>query len=113
MPNRGGAHSTTTHTQKLPTSMKKIISLLAIGITMATFAAEPAAPEALNTICPISGKPANPAITAVYEGKSYAFAEEACRTKWQADRAASLYQQIGGQPAINAAVDLFYTKVLV
>lgn len=64
-------------------------------------------------ICPISGKPANPNITVVYEGKSYAFASEECRTKFNALRENSLYQKLGGKAAIDAAVELFYQKVLV
>lgn len=92
--------------------MKKTLLLITLGLSLAAFAAEPAAPNALNTVCPISGKPANPAITSVYEGTTYAFAEEACRKKFEADRAASLYQKIGGQAAIDAAVESFYVKVL-
>ena len=41
-----------------------------------------------------------------------AFAEEACRTKWKAARENSLYQKLGGAPAIDAAVEAFYVKVL-
>lgn len=54
----------------------------------------------------------NPKITMVYEGKTYAFAEEACRTKWRTARENSLYHKLGGQPAIDAAVEAFYVKVL-
>lgn len=65
-----------------------------------------------NTLCPISGKPANSAITLVYEGRTWSFAEEACRTKFQQARDNSLYQKLGGKAAIDAAVELFYKKVL-
>ncbi|MDZ4290118.1 MAG: hypothetical protein U0984_19280, partial [Prosthecobacter sp.] len=92
--------------------MKKTLALIVIGLSLAVHAADSAVQEPLNTVCPISGKPANPAITSVYEGKTYAFAEEACRKKFEADRAASIYQQIGGQAAIDAAVEIFYVKVL-
>ena len=88
--------------------MKKLVILFLV-----TFSLQAMAQDALNTVCPISGKPANPNITTVYEEKTFAFAEEACRKKFEADRAASLYQQLGGKAAIDAAVDLFYTKVLV
>lgn len=74
-------------------------------------AAKPAATE-INQICPVSGKPVNPKITMIYEGKTYAFAEEACRTKWREARENSLYHKLGGQPAIDAAVEAFYVKVL-
>jgi len=57
-----------------------------------------------NTICPISGKPVNPAITMEYEGLTYAFAENVCRTKFKTAREDSLYQKLGGKAAIDAAV---------
>lgn len=88
--------------------MKKLVILFLV-----TFSLQAIAQDALNTVCPISGKPANPNITTVYEGKTFAFAEEACRKKFEADRAASFYGNLGRQAAIDAAVDLFYTKVLV
>lgn len=96
--------------------MKKILSLAALAfLSLSLGAAEPtpAAPkETLNTTCPISGKPADPAITYVYEERTYAFADEASRKKFEEARAASIYQQLGGKAAIDAAVELFYVKVL-
>lgn len=74
--------------------------------------AKPAASEEVNTVCPITGKPVNPSITTVYEGRTYAFAADACRTKWVAAREASLYHKLGGKAAIDAAVESFYVKVL-
>lgn len=65
-----------------------------------------------NTVCPISGKPVNPAITYAYEGRTYAFAQEGCRAQFIKARGDSLYQKIGGKAAIDAAVELFYKKVL-
>lgn len=65
-----------------------------------------------NTVCPVSGKPVNPAITMVYEGRTWSFAQEACRAKFKEARDNSLYQKLGGQPAIDAAVEAFYVKVL-
>lgn len=99
--------------------MKSTFSLIAsfallVVANLAT-AAEPggkAAAAEINQVCPISGKPVNPKITMVYEGKTYAFAEEACRTKWRTARENSLYHKLGGQPAIDAAVEAFYVKVL-
>ena len=70
-------------------------------------------PNALNTICPISGKPADPSITVVYEDRTYAFADDASRTKWNDARKNSLYHKLGGKAAMAAAIDLFYKKVLV
>ena len=88
--------------------IKRLSLLTFIALTFAASAAEPAP----ASICPISGKPANPAITYVYEGTTYAFADEECRKKFEADRAASIYQQIGGEPAMDAAIEIFYKKVL-
>lgn len=95
--------------------MKKILALFVLALCSTGFAADPttSAPAApVNTVCPISGKPVDPNITSTYEGTTYAFAAEACRKKFEAERANSLYQQIGGKAAIDAAVELFYTKVL-
>lgn len=68
---------------------------LAVVLLASVGWAEDTAPKGgnadINKICPISGKPADPKITVVYEGKTYAFAEEACRTKFNADREKSLY----------------------
>lgn len=68
--------------------------------------------NALNTVCPITGKPADPKITVVYEEKTYAFADAASRTKWNDARQASLYHKLGGKAAMNAAIEVFYKKVL-
>lgn len=72
--------------------------------------AKPAAE--INQICPITKKPVDPKITFAYEGKTYAFADEASRAQFQKDRENSLYHKLGGKAAINAAVDAFYVKVL-
>ncbi len=81
--------------------------LAALAMFSSAWAAEP-----VNTICPISGEPVDPSITFAYEGATYAFAKEVCRTRFQADREASLYHRIGGKAAVDATVELFYTKVL-
>lgn len=62
--------------------------------------------------CPVSRQPADPAITLVYEGRTYAFADAECRVKFRTARENSLYQKLGGKAAIEAAVELFYQKVL-
>lgn len=93
--------------------MKKILT---IALTLSAFSfLSPLAiadPAAVNEICPISKKPVDPKITWIYEGKTYAFAEEKCRTRFQQDRESSLYHKLGGKAAIDAAVDAFYVKVL-
>lgn len=66
----------------------------------------------INTVCPISGKPANPKITYAYEGVTYAFASDTAREQFKKVRAESLYQQLGGKAAIDAAVESFYVKFL-
>ena len=95
-----------------------LVSIAPLALALALFAhAAPAAessgkPTEINKVCPVSGKPVNPKITLAYEGQTYAFAEEACRTKWKASRESSLYHKLGGKPAIDAAVEAFYVKVL-
>ena len=101
--------------------MKRILSSIATLtavmtlLAKAALAADPAAvatEASTNSICPISGKPVNPAITTDYEGRKWSFAQEACKAKWLKAREDSLYQKLGGKAAINAAVDAFYVKVL-
>ncbi len=90
------------------------LSLILTATLHPASAAEATAQSAAetNTVCPVTGKPANPKITTVYEGSTYAFADDASRTKWRAARESSLYHKLGGQPAIDAAVEAFYVKVL-
>jgi hemoglobin len=85
---------------------------LLVNAVMAADLLNVATESQTNTVCPISGKPVDPAITMVYEGRTWSFAQEACRTKFKEARDNSLYQKLGGQPAIDAAVDAFYVKVL-
>ena len=101
--------------------MRRYVSIfVSIGISISLLtgtarAAEPttaAAVEEVNKICPISSKPVDPKITVVYEGKTYAFADGVCRTKFNEARENSLYQKLGGKAAIDAAVEAFYVKVL-
>ncbi len=87
------------------------ITLLVNAASAAELASNPAAAE-INKICPISGKPADPNITVVYEGKKYAFSEDACRKKFNEARENSIYHKLGGKAAIDAAVESFYLKVL-
>jgi len=77
-----------------------------------TTPAAKAVATALNTVCPVTGKPADPKITVVYEEQTYAFSDDAARTKFNAARTNSLYHKLGGKAAMSAAVDLFYKKVL-
>ena len=88
--------------------MLKSLTLLAVTLTLAASAAEPAG----KPVCPITGKPANPAITFDYEGTTYAFASEEARKTFQKAREDSIYQKIGGAPAIDAAVEIFYEKIM-
>lgn len=90
----------------------KFVSSLIVSCAAALVASSTLHAEEVNKVCPISGKLVNPAITTVYEGQTYAFAEDACRTKWVAAREGSLYHKLGGKGAIDAAVESFYKKVL-
>jgi hemoglobin len=96
------------------TSLATITAVMTLLVN-AALAADPAAvasESASNTVCPISGKPVDPAISAEYEGRKWSFAKEACKTKWLKAREDSLYQKLGGKAAIDAVVDAFYVKVL-
>ena len=99
--------------------MKNFITWLAtLGLALSLVTGTAAPPETapqvggVNQICPISGKAVDPNITVVYEGRTYAFADAGCRTKFNQAREASLYHQLGGKPAIDAVVEAFYVKVL-
>ncbi|MCF6311149.1 MAG: DUF6520 family protein [Verrucomicrobiales bacterium] len=97
--------------------MKKITLPLIAFIFASTiaFAGTVSAEEASKTVnekCPIKGKDVNPKCTYDFEDQTYAFCCGDCRTKFTDDLAESLYSQIGGKAAIDAAVDLFYTKVM-
>lgn len=96
------------------TSLATITAVMTLLVN-AALAADPAAvatETATNTICPVTGKAVDPAITAEYEGRKWSFAKEACKTKWLKAREESLYHQLGGKAAIDAVVDAFYVKVL-
>jgi hemoglobin len=86
-------------------------SLLVIPARAADSATQPATQE-VNTVCPVTGKPADPKITLVYEGNTYAFADEASRAKWKSDREKSLYHRLGGKASMDAAIERFYVKLL-
>ena len=91
------------------------LSLMLPSIALKSRAADSAAKpgvEAVNTVCPVSGKPANPSITFVYEGRTYAFASDGDRKRFEEARVSSLYHKLGGKAAIEAAVEAFYVKVL-
>ena len=101
--------------------MKLVLTFLATSsavIALMAHAAIAADPDRIatetqtNTLCPISGHAVDPAITWVYEGRTWSFAKEACRTKFKEGRENSLYHKLGGKAAMDAAVELFYKKVL-
>lgn len=96
-------------------SIVTITAVMTLLVNAAALAVDPAAvatEAATNTVCPISGKPVDPAITADYEGRKWSFAKEACKAKWLKAREDSLYQKLGGKAAMDAAIDAFYVKVL-
>ena len=47
-----------------------------------------------------------------YEGVTYTFPSEEKKSEFLQEREASLYHRLGGKAAIDAAVELFYKKVL-
>lgn len=91
--------------------MKRLLPItaaLSIIITLLTGTIRAEAPaKAAAGATAAAGK-----LSTEYEGKTYTFADEAALAKWKAEREASLYQQLGGKAAIDAAVEAFYVKVL-
>lgn len=95
--------------------IKKITSpliLATIGAIALTASLPGMADESSDLKCFYTGAPAKAGVKLEYEGVTYGFCSEANLKKFEAERAASLYQQIGGKAALSAAVDLFYVKVL-
>jgi hemoglobin len=97
-------------------SIRLPLIALVLGLTLVTSVTRAADPlpvaQEINKVCPVTSKPADPKITLDYEGRTYAFADEASRAEWKAKREGSLYHQLGGKAAIDAAVELFYVKML-
>lgn len=97
---------------------KSLILIAALGASIGAFAGVPApapAPEAsaaVNTVCPVTCKPVNPKCIFTYEDRTYAFCSGKCRKEFQAKVESSIYHQIGGKAAVDAAVEAFYVKVL-
>ncbi|MFO1483498.1 MAG: hypothetical protein U1F71_09095 [Verrucomicrobiaceae bacterium] len=71
--------------------MKHVLTLVAILGLSAGFVS---AAEPLNTVCPVSGKPANPAITSTYT-KTVALCCNKCKAQFNASPKAYLNNVIG------------------
>jgi len=71
--------------------MKHLLSLIAVCSLFSGFTH---AAEALNTVCPISGKPANPSITSNYS-KTVAVCCNRCKTQFAATPKAYLANIVG------------------
>lgn len=91
--------------------MNRILnSLFALSLCINVSAADSAkTPPASGAV---DGKVTDAKYTTTYEGVTYRFSSEAELTQWKADRTASIYEQIGGKAAMDAAVNRFYEKVL-
>ncbi len=89
-----------------------LIPLIFASITFTAFGETSKKAAVVNEKCPIKGKAVNPKCTYAFEDVTYAFCCGDCRGEFKEKVTTSLYSQIGGKAAINAAVDLFYTKVL-
>ena len=92
---------------------KQLLTCLLI-LTLGAFAAEPPVSKAsaAEPVCAVDGKPVKPGLTTSYEGRTYSFCSDACRTTFATKVNASIYHQLGGQPAMDAAIEIFYKKVL-
>ncbi|MEX2579448.1 MAG: group 1 truncated hemoglobin [Verrucomicrobiales bacterium] len=92
--------------------MKSPMPLAFAAAALLLSAASDGTTEEAKAKCPVTGNPSNPDLTTEYEKISYAFCSEKCVKTFQEERAASLYEKVGGRAAIDAAVELFYVKVL-
>jgi hemoglobin len=88
--------------------MKKLLlTALVFGLCVSHLPAETPNPKASA-----QASQAAPKFSTEYEGRTYSFPDETSLKKWKADREASIYQQIGGKAAMDAAIEIFYKKVL-
>lgn len=94
--------------------MTKHLLTCLLTLTFGAFAGEPTASKspAAEPVCKVDGKSVKAGITTTYEERTYSFCSEACRTAFVTKVNASIYHQIGGKPAMDAAIERFYTKVL-
>jgi hemoglobin len=94
--------------------MTKTILTCLLTFTLGAFSAEPAAPKesATEPVCAVDGKPVKAGLTTNYEERTYSFCSEKCKTDFVTKVNASIYHQIGGKAAMDAAIELFYKKVL-
>lgn len=103
---------TQDHAMKRLLTLTATFTLLLVCVLQPLSAADAQPAAGVNTVCPISGKPADPKITTVYEGITYAFADDASRSAFTQAREKSLYHRLGGKAALDAVVEAFYVKVL-
>ena len=68
--------------------------ILTLAVALGLLAGISSAAEPLNTVCPISGKPANPAITSTYK-KSVAVCCNKCEARFNSNPKAYLTNIIG------------------
>ncbi len=94
--------------------MTKLLLTFLLTLTFGAFAAEPVAPKAAaaELVCAVDGKPVKAGLTTNYEERTYSFCREECQTAFVTKVNASIYHQLGGQPAMDAAIEIFYKKVL-
>jgi len=102
--------------------MKKLIlPFIALALLLATSnadekskAAEPKGESKKEKVkCALNHeKDADENITTEYEGVTYSFCCKKCKAQFTKDREESLYHKIGGQAAMDAAIKLFYKKML-
>ena len=82
--------------------MKILAALAAFAVTASISSAQDATPQAST----------KSQLTTEYEGVTYRFDSQESLAKFNKAREESLYQRLGGKAAIEAAVELFYVKVL-
>lgn len=80
--------------------------------TLEGTAEEKPAPTEKADTCFYTGNTPDPGAKVEYEGNVFHFSSKELQKRFEEERAASLYHRIGGKAALEAAVDLFYVKVI-
>ncbi len=97
---------------KNPTPHNTLMKILTSFAALAFAATLSLAGEKDPDQCAVCGDGIESAETAEYEGVTYRLCSPDCLKKFRKAREESLYQRLGGKAAIDAAVELFYEKVL-
>lgn len=94
--------------------MTKTILTTVLALSIRTIAADPAPakPIPASTAPLADSSPSKSAFSTVYEDITYSFDTEEAKNAFVQKVTASIYHQIGGKASMEAAIEIFYKKVL-